>query len=212
MGGSPVKETVVRVDGLLSVMSARGVEKHLSRHPGIHRIEANFMNGTATVAFDEAVITLAEIKRLIAECGYHCAGEATPKHVCHPGDPPADAALRAPAVHAHAPAPPAVDEAHVHAPMRPTEHAAHAHGVSAPKAPAAEMAGMEHAGHGGMSMEEMARDMGRRFWAAFILSIPITLYSPLATEVLGLRLPAPFGIDVKLMLFALTTPVVFYST
>ncbi|MDI6772319.1 MAG: heavy metal translocating P-type ATPase [bacterium] len=185
-----MKETVVRVDGLLSVMSARGVEKHLSRHPGIHRIEANFMNGTATVAFDEAVITLAEIKRLIAECGYHCAGEATPKHVCHPEDPPADAARRAPAVHAHAPARPAVDEAHVHAPMRPTEHA----------------------GHGGMSMEEMARDMGRRFWAAFILSIPITLYSPLATEVLGLRLAVPFGIEMNLLMFILTTPVVFYGT
>jgi Cu2+-exporting ATPase len=191
------KETVIHVNGLLSGTSARGVEKHLSRYPGIHRIEANFMSSTATVAFDERVITMAEIKRLVAECGYHCAGEAVPKHLCHPDDPPMEAAAVAPPTVHHT--------AHT--------HAAHAEAPAPSRAvPSAEAAGTEHAGHGGMSMEEMAQDMGRRFWVAFVLSIPVFLYSPLSTDVLGVRLAVPFGFNVNLLLFVLTTPVVFYST
>lgn len=56
-----MREAVIHVDGLLSFMSAHGVEKHLRHHPGIHHIEAKFMNGTATVAFDENALTLVEM-------------------------------------------------------------------------------------------------------------------------------------------------------
>ena len=56
-------------------------------HPGIHKVETNFMTGTATVYHDDSV-TLAEIKRCVAECGYACTGECLPANLAKPGDPP----------------------------------------------------------------------------------------------------------------------------
>ncbi len=54
--------------------------------------------------------------------------------------------------------------------------------------------------------KQMEKDMKRRFFISFILSIPVILYSPLATEVFGLILPSP--IPVGVLLFLLTTPIV----
>ncbi len=72
---------------------------------------------------------------------------------------------------------------------------------------------MAHAmGHGGgMTMDEMVRDMRNRFIVAFILAIPIFLYSPLATEVFDLRLATPFGVDPNVLAFLLATPAVAWS-
>ncbi len=57
--------------------------------------------------------------------------------------------------------------------------------------------------------KKMEADMRRRFWISFLLLIPIFLYSPVATEYLQLALPSP--IPVNLLLFILTTPVVFWT-
>ncbi|MHA2427681.1 MAG: copper-translocating P-type ATPase, partial [Candidatus Hermodarchaeia archaeon] len=43
------------------------------------------------------------------------------------------------------------------------------------------------------------------------LTIPIFLYSPLASEIFKLVLPVPFGLDAKIWSFLLTTPVVAYG-
>jgi len=134
-----MKTTVIKLDDIESVLSPTGVEKKMCRHPGIHKVETNFMTGTATVFHDDTV-TLAEIKQCVADCGYHCAGEALPEHLAQRGDPPAAMAhsgheghdMQA-AVAAHAghsmPAPPVA---------RPDEHAGHAAPAAAPGA---------HAGH-----------------------------------------------------------------
>jgi Cu2+-exporting ATPase len=68
-----------------------------------------------------------------------------------------------------------------------------------------------HGGHEGMTMLDMAIDMRNRFVLALILTIPIFLYSPLASEIFGLVLPIPFNLDVKILSFLLTTPVVVYG-
>jgi len=83
-----MKTTVINLEGIESVLSPAGVEKRLCEYSGIHKVETNFMTGTATVYHDESV-TLADIKRYVAECGYGCSGECLPAHVCKPGDPPA---------------------------------------------------------------------------------------------------------------------------
>ncbi len=57
--------------------------------------------------------------------------------------------------------------------------------------------------------KQMEADMRRRFLISFILLIPIFLYSPVATEYFKLWLPSP--IPVNLLLFILTTPVVFWT-
>ena len=58
-----MKTTVINLEGVESVLAPPGVEKQLCKHPGIHKVETNFMTGTATVYHDESM-TLAEIKHL----------------------------------------------------------------------------------------------------------------------------------------------------
>lgn len=57
--------------------------------------------------------------------------------------------------------------------------------------------------------ERMEKDMRNRFLVSFILSIPILLYSPVGMSVFYLDLPAPLPVNV--LLFLLTTPVVFWA-
>ncbi|MCG2785781.1 MAG: cadmium-translocating P-type ATPase [Anaerolineae bacterium] len=83
-----MKTTVIKLEGIDSVLSPVGVEKKMCHHPGIHKVETNFMTGTATVYHDDSV-TLTEIKKCVADCGYGCAGEALPEHLAKAGDPPA---------------------------------------------------------------------------------------------------------------------------
>jgi len=71
---------------------------------------------------------------------------------------------------------------------------------------------MGHGGHhGGMSMAAMIRDMRNRFLFALIMSIPITLFSPIGREVLGFTVPAPFGLRDDVISLILSLPVMFYS-
>ncbi len=85
-------------------------------------------------------------------------------------------------------------------------------------------AGGEHAGHDMQAMshmdheaamtspqmaKQMERDMRRRFWISFALSIPIFLLSPVGTNVLKLHL---FGPQItNWLLLVLTTPIVFWT-
>ena len=48
-----MKTTVVHLEGIESVLSSAGVEKKMCKHPGIHKVETNFMTGTATVHHDD---------------------------------------------------------------------------------------------------------------------------------------------------------------
>ncbi len=57
--------------------------------------------------------------------------------------------------------------------------------------------------------KKMEADMRRRFWISFVLLVPIFLYSPVATDYFKLELPSP--ISVNLLLFLLTTPIVFWT-
>ena len=70
-------------------------------------MEANPAGQTATVTYDPARTTLADLRRWVEECGYHCAGQSVPLHVCDPAAEPAPAA---------APPTPAVAPPHVMAP------------------------------------------------------------------------------------------------
>jgi Cu2+-exporting ATPase len=197
-----MKEAIICVHGMMSVSDGRGVEKRLLKHPGIHHVDANFLNCTATVRYDDSVIRLAEIKALVGECGYHCTGESLPEHVCEPGDPPA-----------------------ADMPLDHTAHAEHtAHTMPAPPREAhdtshdeqdvdGEMAAMGHEmGHGpGMSMEGMVRDMRNRFFVAILLTIPVFLYSPLFYRLFSFDLPTPAGISLDFIAFLIATPVILYG-
>ncbi len=209
-----MKETILQVDGWMSCLDARGIEKRLMAQRGVHHVEANFLSGTATVHYDETQIALTDLKRLVAACGCECAGESVPQHLVKPSDPPA--ATMEHAMHA---------EHAAHAmPAAPTSpplpllkgegrdaHAAHVH--PSPARGGGEVGAMAHEmGHGvGMSMEAMVRDMRNRFLFALVFAIPIFLYSPLFTDFFKIVLPVPFGLNTKVFSFLLATPPILYS-
>ena len=189
-----MKTSIIEVGGLLSVLSARGVEKQLARVPGVERVEVNYAAGSATVVYDESRLDLGTLKTRVRECGYHCGGELAPKHVCEPEDPPSVAAATA-AMAGHT------------APDAAT-HAGHAE----PAARAGEMDSTAHEmGHGaGMDMQSMVRDMRNRFWICLAFSVPIFVYSPMG----GMFTPPapPFGLPLNVWLFVLGSGAVLYPS
>jgi Cu2+-exporting ATPase len=184
------------------------VEAVLGRRPGVEGVEANPVAQTATVVFDPAQTSLAQLRRWVQECGLHCAGQSVPTHLCDPlmePDPPDGH---------HA----TVDTAAP--PARPDHHpevaaaAAGGHGghpAAAGQAVRSPQEVMGHGGHGGMSMAAMVADMRNRFLVAAIFSVPILLWSPIGREVLGFQTPAPFGLRDDVWSLLLSLPVIFYS-
>ena len=85
-------ESVLQVNGLLTAGCARNVEKALLRLPGVHHASANYLNSTATVHYDEAQVSPAQLQAAVADCGYLCAGEAAPEHMAHAAHKPGHAA------------------------------------------------------------------------------------------------------------------------
>ncbi len=74
--------STLEVGDLLSALGARGIEKQLLRLEGVGRVSVNPVSGSATVMFDPEATSLAAIQAVIRKCGFHCGGEAMPKHLC----------------------------------------------------------------------------------------------------------------------------------
>ena len=47
-------------------------------------VEANPVAQTATVRYDPRQTNVAELRKWVEECGYHCAGKSVPGHICSP--------------------------------------------------------------------------------------------------------------------------------
>ncbi|MFE1310505.1 heavy metal translocating P-type ATPase [Streptomyces sp. NPDC058755] len=188
----PPKErstAVLDVRGLSWASQQSTVTAVLGRRPGVLDVEANAVAQTATVVFDPRRTSLAELRRWVEECGYHCAGQSVPAHVCDPMAEPDPPAATAPAPSAHA------------------GHAVHEQ-EEAPPSPH-EMMG--HGGHGAMSMAAMVADMRNRFLVAALFSIPIVIWSPIGKDVFHLDVPVPFGLRQDVWALLLSLPVIFYS-
>jgi Cu2+-exporting ATPase len=201
--------TVLEVGGLHWATSQSVVEKVLSHRPGVLAVQANAVAQTATVRYDPARTSVAELTRWVRDCGYHCAGQSVPDHVCDPMTEPGDAH------HMH---PDGVVEDHTGRDhtrpdaARTMEHAAPEHAGQGHEGHAAQEM-MGHGGHHGAgSMADMVRDMRNRFLVAAVLSVPILLWSPIGREVLGFNTPAPFGLRDDVFALILSLPVVFYSS
>ncbi len=203
------EKIVLHVGGLHWATSAHSVETVLERRPGVSDVAANAVAQTATVEYDPAVTSTEELEGWIRECGYHCAGESAPTHVCEPAEP---AAHHGPTGHdghrGHG-----GHEGHgVHdtlvAPERLEGHVGHEEAGNALASPH-DMMG--HGGHAGMSMADMVRDMRNRFLLALVFTAFITLYSPMGRDMLGFTAPTPFGLRDDVFGLLLSLPVVFYS-
>jgi len=183
---------VLDVSGVQWASSKTVAETVLSRRPGVHTVEANPVAQTATVTYDPERTSVAELAEWVRDCGYHCAGQSVPQHICDPLAEP----------HHH--------DGHPSLALAETapEHGEH-HAPQAPELSPHEAMG--HGGHGTMSMDDMVRDMRNRFLVAAILSVPILLYSPIGRDVFGFETAAPFGLRDDVFSLLLSLPVVFYS-
>lgn len=178
------RSIVLDVGGLHWAISAPVVENVLSHRPGVMSVQANAVAQTASVTYDPARTSVAELSAWVRDCGYHCAGLSVPEHVCDPMAEPGAITAAVPTDH------------------RPPAEA----GRSAQEV-------MGHgAGHGDMSMDVMVRDMRNRFLVAVVLSLPILLWSPIGREVLGFSVAAPFGLRDDVFSLLLSLPVIFYSS
>ncbi|MEV0316292.1 heavy metal translocating P-type ATPase [Nonomuraea fuscirosea] len=199
-GGEERGTAILDVSGLRWASEQNVVVAVLGRRPGVLHVEANPVAQTATVRFDPRRTSVAELRTWIVECGYHCAGQSVPAHLCDPmAEPgrPADHAARAGAE--AAPHGTAVHDGAEAAPHETADHDGHGHGHGG------------HGGHGGMSMAAMVADMRNRFLVAVLFSVPIVLWSPIGTDVFGLELPVPFGWRQDVWALLLSLPVIFYS-
>ncbi|HET8643505.1 MAG TPA: heavy metal translocating P-type ATPase [Pseudonocardiaceae bacterium] len=181
-GTGNATSAVLDVSGLQWASEQNLVAAVLGRRPGVRDVEVNAVSQTATVVFDPAETSVAELAGWVRDCGYHCAGQSVPAHVCdplaEPGEPAHPAAAAGPA---EAPA------------VSPHE-------------------AMGHGGHAGMSMQAMVADMRNRFLVALLFSIPIVVWSPIGSEVFGLNVPVPFGLREDVWALLLSLPVIFYSS
>jgi Cu2+-exporting ATPase len=226
------RTVVLEVEWLSWASSKATVEATLLRQAGVTDVEANPVSQTANVTYNPELTSQAELRQWIIECGYHCAGQSVPEHICDPADDPTQAARTD---HHTRPAEPHVPPPGDARPLGPTSPA-HDHAAMTSPAPVGgetsadqvprqaldhgghEMADrsmqdvMGHGGsHAGMSMASMIRDMRNRFIVAAVLSVPIILWSPIGREVLGFTVPAPFGLRDDVFSLILSLPVIFYS-
>ncbi len=190
MIGAHLSTVVLDVRGLHYATEKNVVETVLGRRPGVHHVQANPVSQTATVTFDPSVTSVRDLARWIEECGYHCAGQSVPAHLCDPMvDPNGSQAMKPQDA---APALPAAHQAHQPVMRSPDE-------------------AMGHGGHPAMSMDGMVRDMRNRFLAAAVFSIPIVLWSSIGRQVLHFTVAAPVGLRDDQFQLLLSLPVVFYS-
>src|SRR5215211_2396075 len=217
--------TVLEVSGVQWATEKNVAEAVLSRRSGVLAVEANPVAQTATVTYDPDQTSVAELAGWVRDCGYHCAGQSVPNHICDPLAEP-----NAHGGHDHGPANGdhghnysnvtiqahrTTDAHHAHHAPEAAPRAAAAHGDHAGQAAAGPLTAQEAMGHGGhhagMSMDAMVRDMRNRFLVAVLLSIPILLWSPIGREVIGFGTPAPFELRDDVLSLILSLPVIFYS-
>ena len=172
---------VIEASGMLRASEKAVVDAAIGRRPGVLEVDANPVSQTATVVFDPEETSLEDLRGWVTDCGYHCAGQSVPEHVCDPmllaGETSSDS------------------------------HEGHGEGELAGSPDEV----MGHGGHGEMSMADMARDMRNRFLVAALFSIPIVLWSPIGSDVFGFDVAAPFGMREDVFSLILSLPVIFYS-
>ncbi len=199
--------STLNVGNLFSVLGAQGIEKQLQRIAGVGRVAVNPVSGSTTVTYDQGKTSLSTIKAAIKECGFHCTGEALPKHVCTDHAVPGKSlpiSPISPVESKHSPA--HKGGSRVVSPVaKPADAKAdhQAHGGEKSDAMAQEM------GHGaGIDMQAMVRDMRNRFWIALGFSLPIFALSPMGMDFI--QISPPFGLRLDLVLFILASAAILY--
>ncbi|MFN8215115.1 MAG: heavy metal translocating P-type ATPase [Solirubrobacterales bacterium] len=83
-GHNEAETAVLDVSGMLRASEKAVVEAALGRRPGVLEVEANPVAQTATVSYEPDRASLEELREWVIECGYHCARQSVPEHICDP--------------------------------------------------------------------------------------------------------------------------------
>lgn len=75
---------VLELSGVQWATSKADAESTLLRLPGVLRVEANLVSQTAQVSYNPELTSQSFLQSWIIDCGFHCAGQSVPKHVCDP--------------------------------------------------------------------------------------------------------------------------------
>jgi P-type Cu2+ transporter len=84
MISAPETTTTLHVGGLHYASEKAVVEGVLAGRPGVLSVEANPVAQTATVVYDPEATSVEQLRGWVRDCGYHCAGQSVPGHVCDP--------------------------------------------------------------------------------------------------------------------------------
>jgi len=180
-----LRTTTLEVRGLFEELDHLGVEKQLLKTPGVTAARANPASESVTVDFDEKAVSAGMLRKLVADCGFHCRGTPVPRHVCE--------------IHANV----MRDDPHAHRHHKPPRQ-----GEAASARPMRDEMAHEM-GHGaGMDMAAMARDMRNRFLISLVFTLPIFALAPMGMDRPLLKPPAFLGLD--LTLFLLATGAILY--
>ena len=164
---------MIEVSGVHWATYKAVTEAVLGRRPGVIAVDANPVSQTATVTYDPARTTVAELAGWVRDCGYHCAGPVRPRPCLRPAD------------RTHRPAHGHGRHRHRRTRTTTTQHRSGRTTPTAARRCSPQDADGPRRHHGGMSMDDMVRDMRNRFLVAAVLSVPVLLWSPIGREVLG---------------------------
>src|SRR5713226_4950102 len=90
-------ETVtLPVKGLNFAGCAREIEKNLGRLEPIEQVEASYVSQSVTITYDEGVLSEAQLREMVKDCGFACGAPLTR----FPG-PRGTVSPRTEAAHAH---------------------------------------------------------------------------------------------------------------
>ena len=83
-----MKTSVIEVRGMLSALSAHGVEKRIGKVRGVESVTVNYAAGSATVRYDEVLLEIADIKAAVHRIRVSGCRRVTP-HACERPHKPA---------------------------------------------------------------------------------------------------------------------------
>ena len=160
------------VGDLFSILGAHWIEWQLQRIPGVDRVSVNPVSGSTTVEYDPGKTGAPTIQTAIRNCGFHCAGQALPKHGCD------------------------IHKTHDTSDHRPTLN------NETQSAMKSDAMAREMGHGGGMDLQAMVRDMRNRFWIALAFSLPIFVFSPLGMDAIQVPPPFGLRLDLVLFALA----------
>ncbi len=205
------RDAVLDVRPILRASEQAVVSRVLGALDGVESVDVNPVAQTAAVRFDASRTSLADLRSTIDDCGYHCAGQSVPNHLCDPAAEPGDPSDHESHDHESHDHESHDHETHDHETHdhETHDHESHDHESHEMRSPDEVMG---HGGHGGMSMDAMVADMRNRFFVALAFAIPIVLWSPIGSDVVGFSAAPPFGLRNDVWQLLLSLPVIFYAS